>query len=372
MAGMLGRGGSPFAKIIESLRNGFTWSLSSSRTAVGLSIGTSSIKLVELKKSGKVWKLLHFGIVQLPEDALVNREIMNPVAVTESIKTLANQLKLKNKTVCTALSGTSLIIKRMSLEVPNLKELQDQVFWEAEQYLPFEVNEVVMDFQMLSRGKDTKTDVLLVAAKRSFLDAYVACVEDAGLKAKIVDLDLFALQNLFEANYPVNPGEAVALIDIGASALKLVVVQGGVPVYTKDTAMGGKNLTAEIQRFLSLSYADAETLKLGGQGGAMPQEVSELMHVMAENIAGEIKRALDFYNASSSGAPVAYVLLAGGSAKIPELSRIIEEKLEIPTQMINPFNAISYDPNVFTQEYVNAIAAIASVPIGLALRAGAE
>jgi type IV pilus assembly protein PilM len=348
-------------------------SFGGSDTAIGLSIGSSSIKLVELKKVDKQsWRLLHFGIVQLPEDVVVNREIVNPVAVVDSIRTLTNQIHLKSKNVCTALSGTSLIIKRMTIDVPNLKELQDQVFWEAEQYLPFDVSEVVMDYQMLSRDSDGKTDVLLVAVKKSVLDTYTGCIDDAGLKAKIVDVDFFALQNLFEANYPVNPGEAVALVDVGASALKIVVVDSGIPVYTKDTAIGGRNLTVEIQKYLNLSYADAETLKIGGAANGMPQEVSELMHVMAENLASEIKRALDFYNASSAGAPVAYVLLAGGSSKIPELTRVIEEQLALPTQIINPFNAISYDPSVFTPDYVAAIAPIAAVPIGLALRAGTK
>lgn len=341
-------------------------------TAVGLSIGTSSIKIVELKKAGKSWKLLHFGIVQLPEDVIVNREIVNQIAVVESIKTLTNQLKLKNKNVCTSLSGTSLIIKRMTLEVPNLKDLQDQVFWEAEQYLPFDVSEVNMDFHMLSRGKDNNTDVVLVAVKKSVLESYILCVEDAGLKAKVVDVDFFALQNLLEANYPSNSAEAVAIVDIGASSMKMVVVHEGAPLFTKDSALGGKNLTAEIQKNLNLSYADAETLKMGGGGGPMPQEVMDLMAIMADNFATEIKRSLDFYSASTAGAPVAYILLSGGSARIPNLSRTVEETTGLPTQIVNPFNAISYDPAVFTQEYLTSIAPIAAVPIGLALRAGAK
>ncbi len=357
-----------FAKIVDSLS-----SLGGSPTAVGLSIGSSSIKIVELKKTGKSWKLLHFGIVQLPEDVIVNREIVNPVAVTESIKTLVSQIKLKNKMVCTSLSGTSLIIKRMTLEIPNIKELQEQIFWEAEQYLPFDVSEVVMDYQVLSRSKDNKTDVILVAAKKVVLDSYIACIEDAGLKPKLVDVDFFALQNLYEANYPINPSEAVAIVDVGASAMKIVVVNGGIPVFTKDCSVGGANLTAEIQKNLGLSYVDAETLKLGGgPDGTIPQEVSDLMAVMCENFATEIKRALDFYNASSSGAPVAYVLLGGGSSKIPGLSKVVEDSIGLPTQIINPFNAISYDPAVFTQEYLSSIAPIAVVPIGLALRAGAK
>jgi type IV pilus assembly protein PilM len=359
------------SKLSEKLQGLF--SFSGGETSIGLSIGTSSIKMVELKNSGKQWKLLHFGIVQLPEDVVINREILNPIAVVDSIKTLVAQIKLKSKNVCTSLSGTSLIIKRMQLEVPNLRDLQDSVFWEAEQYLPFDVSEVVMDYQLLSRTKDSKTDVVLVAVKKSVLDTYMACVEDSGLKPKIVDVDFFALQNLFEASYPANPSEAVALVDIGASATKIVVVQNGVPVFTKDSAVGGRMLTAEIQKNLSLNYVDAETLKMGGtQDGTTPQEVRDLMHTMAENLATEIKRAIDFYNASSAGAPVSYILLAGGSARIPELSRVVEDGVGLPTQLINPFNSISYDPAVFTPDYLQAIGPVAAVPMGLALRAGAK
>ncbi len=358
------------SKISEALASVFS---GGAGNVVGMSIGSSSIKLVELKKSGKSWKLLHFGVALLPEDVIINREIVNQIAVVDKVKELVATLRLKTKNVCTSLSGTSLIIKRMQLEIPNVKELQESVFWEAEQYLPFDVSEVVMDFQMLSRTKDAKTDVILVAVKRSVLDSYIGCVEDSGLKAKIVDVDFFALQNLFEANYPSNPSEAVLLVDIGASALKIVVVHNGVPVFTKDSPVGGRMLTAEIQKNLNLSYADAENLKMGGsEQGTMPQEVSDLMNIMAENIATEIKRALDFYNASSAGAPVSYVLLTGGCARIPDLSRIVEEAIGHPTQLLNPFNALSYDPGVFKADYLNTIAPIAAIPIGLALRAGAK
>lgn len=355
--------GQVFAQISDLMNSG--------GTVVGLSIGSSSIKLVELKRMGKSWKLLHFGIVQLADDLIVNREIVNQIAVVESIKTLTSQIKLKNRNVCTALSGTSLIIKRMTVEVPNPREVQEQVFWEAEQYLPFDVSEVVMDYHLISVNSENKADVVLVAVKRSVLDSYMSVVTDSGLKPKIVDSDFFALQNLFESTYPTQPSEAVAIVDIGASATKIVVVQDGAPVFTKDSSLGGRNLTAEIQKNLNLSYADAETLKMGGQG-PVPQEVSDLMQIMSENFATEIKRSLDFYNASSSGAPVSYVLLAGGSAKIPSLPKTVEEVVGLPTQVMNPFNAISYDPSVFTQEYLTNIAPIAAVPIGLALRAGVK
>lgn len=368
---MAGAGLAPEGQLLSKFKESVLSFSLGQKTAVGLSIGTSSVKLVELKKVGKNWRLLHFGIVQLPEDVIVNREIVNQVAVVESIKTLLGEIRLQNKNVCTSISGTSLIIKRMTVEVENVRELQDQVFWEAEQYLPFDVSEVVMDFHVLSRAKDNRTDVILAAVKKAVLESYMNCVSDAGLKPKIVDADFFALQNLYESNYPQNPGEAAAIIDIGANAMKMVIVQDGVPVFTKDSSLGGKNLTAEIQRNLSLSYADAEALKMGGQS-PIPQEVSDLMQIMADNFASEIKRSLDFYNASSSGAPVAYILLAGGSARLPNLSKVVEDNTGLPTQIINPFNAISYDPAVFTEEYVQMIAPMAAVPIGLALRAGVK
>ena len=352
---------------------------SSTESAVGLSIGSTSVKIVELKRFKKGWKLIHFGMIQLPEDVIVNREIINNIAVSDSIKTLVQQLKLKSKNVCTSLSGTSLIIKRMTLDVQNKNELKEQIFWEAEQYLPFDVSEVVMDYHVLSDPKATKTDVLLVAVKTSVLDSYINTVEDSGLKAKVIDVDFFALQHLFEVSYPAHaanqPGatESAALVDIGGSSLKISIVQSGVPVFTKDSSLGGKNLTAEIQKQLNLSYVDAETLKTGAASGAMPQEVGDLMHTMAENLATEIRRAIDFYNASSTGAPVASILLAGGCAKIPNLSRIIEEALGgIPTMIMNPFNAISFDPTIFTQDYLSAIAPLAAIPLGLALRGGSK
>ena len=199
----------------------------------------------------------------------------------------------------------------------------------------------------------------------------MAAIEDAGLQPKIMDLDFFALQNAYEANYPQSPHEAVALVDLGASSTKVVVIHSGVPVLTKESATGGNNLTAEIQRHLNLSFADAEALKTSSHAEAMPQEVNDLMQLASENIAQEIKRSIDFYSASSASAPISSILLAGGGSKIPGLSRIVEEKTGLPTQILNPFNSISYDPAVFTQDYVTAIAPLASIAVGLALRAGA-
>lgn len=374
-SGQVGKKKSPFA-FLDALGKLKLPSLSlgggGGKKTIGLSIGSSSIKLVELQRAGKVWRLVHFGMVQLPEDAIMNREIINTIAVIDGIRTLVTQLRLSNRQVCTSVSGNSVIIKRMTVEAPNVRELRDQVFWEAEQYLPFDVSEVVMDFQSLAKLKDKQFDILFVACKRSLIEAYQGAIEEAGLKPNLIDVDFFALQNVFEANYPSNPAESVCLVDIGASATKIAVVHSGVPVFTKEGGIGGSALTAEIQKQLNLSYADAESLKVGASGGgSLPQEVSDLAHSFAENIANEIKRNLEFFSASSTAAPVGSILLCGGGAKTPGLSQVIEESTGFPTQIMNPFNAITYDPSVFTPEYAAAIGPLAAVPIGLAMRAGA-
>jgi type IV pilus assembly protein PilM len=338
------------------------------KPTVGVCVGAAAVKVAEVKKSGKSWSLVRFGLTTLPEDAVVNREVFNPAAVTAAIQEAISLSKISQKYIVTGMGGSSIILKRMTVEVQRMSELQDAVFWEAEQYLPFDPSEVSMDYHMISRGKDNKTDVLFVAAKLSVMDGFTAAVEAAGLKVKVVDTEYFALQNIFESNYDSNPGEAVALVDIGASTLKVLVVHDGVPVFTKESPMGGKNLTAEIQRQMNLSAADAEALKIGQSQGAVPQEVAELTQVAIENFATEIRRALDFYNASSSGAPVSYVLVTGGSSQLPELTKGIEERVGLPVQILNPFARISYDEKVFTPELIASIAPVISIPLGYAIR----
>jgi type IV pilus assembly protein PilM len=308
-------------------------------------------------------------VVQLPDDALAHREIVNSIAVVDSLKALTSSLKLKSKNVCTALSGPSMMIKRLQLEVPNPKEIQEQVFWEAENYIPFDHSDLVMDFEMLSRSKDSLTDVMLVAAKRTVVDSFMGVISDSGLQPKVVDADFFALQNVYEANYPATPGESVALIDIGATGTKMVVLSDGIPVFTKDSAMGGRTLTTEIQRQMGHSLEDAESLKLGGAGG-IPQEVLDILRVGSENLATEIKAALNYYSASSVGAPVGPIYLSGGCSLVPGLPQVIEEVTGRPVQYLNPFGAIAADPAQFSEDYLRSISALAVIPVGLALRAG--
>lgn len=342
-------------------------------TQIGVSIGTSSVKIAELKKSGKGYVLTHFGVAQIPEGAIVNREILNHMAVVDAVKGLVAQLKLKGKQVVTSLSGAAVIIKKIFLEPTPASELEDAILWEAEQYIPFDINEVVFDYHLINKsGPEGKMEIVLVAVKRAIIDSYTAVLKDAGLSARIVDCDLFALQNAFESNYQVEQG-TMALVDVGAASTKFAICTGGVPVYTRDSAVGGKDLTSEIQRHLNLNYQEAEILKIDGASqGQLPQEVADLMHVASENIAAEIKRSVDFYVASNVGNSVSYLMLAGGASRLPNLSKTLEDSLGVPVQLLNPFNTIGADPKLFTQDYLNVISGLAGVPVGLALRGFAK
>lgn len=337
-------------------------------TQIGVAIGTSSVKIAEVQKTGKSYSLVHFGIAQLPEEAIINREIVNHMAVVDATRGLVRQLKIKGKSVVTSLSGSAVIVKRILIEQTSDKELDDAISWEAEQYVPFDINEVVLDYQVLNKnGPEGKMEVVLVACKRSVVESYQAVLKDAGLNATCVDVDAFALQNVFESNYPLDT--PCALVDIGASSLKLVVTAGGQPVFTRDSAVGGRTLTAEIQKHLNLNYQEAEILKIDGNAkGQVPQEVSDLINVMAENLAVEVKKSMDFYIASNTGLNVGYILLSGGTAKLPNLSKLVEDSVGLPTQLLNPFTTITYDSKVFTQDYISTISSLAAIPLGLAVR----
>lgn len=340
-----------------------------SSNQIGVSIGSSSIKVAELKKSRNGYELTHFGMAPLPEGVIINREIMNPGLVVDVLRGLVSQLKIKGKDIVTSLSGAGVIIKRISLDPVPAKELEDALLWEAEQYIPFDINEVIFDYHVVNKSNaEGKMDVLLVAAKKQMVESYFAVLKEAGLQVKTCNVDVLAIQDVYERNYS-DSENTVALADIGAVSTKFSICQAGAPAFTRDSAVGGRDLTTEIQRHLNISFEEAEILKVDGSGhGQVPQEVNDLIRVACENIAAEIKRSIDFYVASHHGAPLSYLLLAGGGSRLPELGKIVEDAIGIPVQILNPFQSVGYDESIFTTDYLNNVSAIAAIPMGLALR----
>ncbi|MGB9600959.1 MAG: type IV pilus assembly protein PilM, partial [Myxococcota bacterium] len=216
-------------------------------------------------------------------------------------------------------------------------------------------------------------DVLLVAAKKEMVQDYVAIAAEAGLTPSVIDVDVFALQNMFEINYEMNPGETVVLCNIGAATTNLNIVNNGISLFTHDLTMGGNMITEEIMKGLNISFDEAEALKVDGQTVAdgdsvIPQEVDKIIQSVSDMIANEIQRSIDFYTATTADSSIGRVYLCGGGAKIASILRILEARLNIPVELANPFRNIEIDERRFDTEYIQNIAPLASIAVGLGIR----
>ena len=347
------------------------------KQAVGLDIGSGSIKVCWLKPTKKSYKLEAFGMVPLPPEAIVDGALMNSTAVVDAIQELFATHKIKTKQVATSVSGHSVIIKKINLPQMTPEELEESIQWEAEQYIPFDINDVNIDVQILNTESTQagQMDVLLVAAKKDMVNDYTSVILEAGLEPVVVDVDSFAVQNMFEINYDVPRSETVVLINIGAQVTNINVLANGTSTFTRDISVGGAQFTDAIQKALNVSYDEAEALKLGGgtdTDAVVPQEVERVLQTESEAIANEVQRSLDFYAATSADAHIARIFLAGGSAKIPALVKTIERRTSVPVEVVNPFRNLEVSSKVADPEYLSSIAPMAGVVVGLALRAPAD
>ena len=283
--------------------------------------------------------------------------------------------KIKQRETAISVSGHSVIIKKIQMPQMTAEELDESIQWEAEQYIPFDVKDVNIDTQILSsEGVQTtgQMDVLLVAAKKDMINDYTTVVSEAGLLPVVVDVDSFAVQNMFSANYEVADADTVVLINAGASVININILDHGVTVFTRDVTIGGNQFTEEIQKQLNVSYEEAEALKIGGGRGesdaVVPQEVERVMAGVAEQVAGEIQRSLDFYAGTAADANFSKVYLSGGTAKIPALFKTIEARVGVPVEILNPFKNIEIDNRRFDPGFIMDVAPMAAVAVGLALR----
>jgi type IV pilus assembly protein PilM len=275
--------------------------------------------------------------------------------------------------VAIGVRGHSVIIKKISLPRMSQEELDESIQWEAEQYIPFDVKDVHIDTQILTPQGDAagQMDVLLVAAKKDMINDYTSVCAEAGLQATVVDVDAFAVQNAFEASYELAPGETVVLINVGAAVTNVNILANGTTTFTRDVTMGGNSFTEEIQKQLNISYDEAEALKVGGQGesdAVVPQEVERVIQGVAEQLAGEIQRSLDFYAATAADNRISRIYLSGGTARIPALFKVIEQRAAVPVEVLNPFKAIEVDNRKFDAMLLTQASAAATVAVGLALR----
>ena len=342
---------------------------SKKKEVIGIDIGSSSIKLVQLKDLKGSYQLLNAGIVPLPPEAIVDNTIMDSASIVNAIKSLVTSLGVKVKDVACSISGNSVIIRKITLPVMPAEELEDQITWEAEQYIPFDINDVNMDFQILSPDSidPSKMVVLLVASKRDIINDYVALFNEAGMILSVVDVDSFAVQNAFEMNHDANTEDVLALVNIGASVMNINVIKDGISLFTRDVQMGGNLYTEEIQKQLGVSGPDAESMKILAIE-AKNNDLLEVLTKVNETITQEIRRSLDFYNSTASEDRVTKVFVSGGSSKGYKFIESVSEKVGIPVELINPFAKLKFNEKDFDPEYLQEIGPLMAVTIGLAIR----
>ncbi len=340
---------------------------------VGCDIGSSAIKVVELKplKSGE-FQLVHAAIAELSSEAIVDGAIMDSSLVVESLSRLIADNGIKNPNFGTSLSGHSVILKKIPLPAMSETELAESIQWEAEQYIPFDINEVNLDYVVLDQGQGETMDVLLVAVKKEKIADYTSVLIQAGKQPALVDVDVFALQNAYELNYELGP-EAVALVNIGASVMNINVIHEHQTVFWRDVSFGGNQYTEAIQRELNLPREEAERLKRGERVGERSiQQVLGVVNSVSEDLAAELQKTIDFFVATSSVDSLDKLVLAGGGSQLLGLDEILKERFQVPVEVMNPFRNIRYDESEFDPEWINRNAPSMGIAVGLAMRTVGE
>jgi type IV pilus assembly protein PilM len=345
--------------------------LSKNKPLVGLDIGSSSIKAVELTKSKKGYQLSGFAHEQLPADAVVDGAIMDAPAVAAGIKKTFSTGKFKLKAVATGVSGHSVIVKRVVVPAATPGEVEASIQLDAEQYIPFEITEVNLDYQVVGPGvtpsEEAGMEVVLVAAKKDKIQNHTNVISLAGQNPEVVDIDAFALQNVFEANYTVNSTATIALLNIGASLMNINITKGGMPLFIRDVSVGGNQYTDILQKELQLNFQEAEDLKLGKTGGSEVEMVQPLLESITDMLITEVQKTFDFFRETYPTETISQVLICGGTSQMVGLAERIQATFSYPTEVLDPFKSITLGPKVDAAK-VTSLGPALAVAVGLALR----
>lgn len=345
---------------------------SKSKNLLGLDIGSSAIKMVELKDlgKGKGYKLESFGLEPLPAEAIVGGTIMDTGAVIAAIQKLVQEGGVKNLNAASSVDGNSVITKRITMTAMSEAELAEAIQWEAGQYIPFDLEEVKIDHQVLDSDPTTGSlSVLLVAAKRDLIAEYSSILAQAGLNPSAIDIDSFCVQNAYEVNYPVHGNEITALVNVGASTTNICVLKGTTPLFWRDIQAGGNNYTDTLQREMSLTFEQAETLKKGEPvEGVRGDQAVPILNAVTEEFGTELKKTLDFFRVTTGESAIHKMMLSGGGTQVPNLDRYLSQFFGIPVEILNPFQNVTVSEKEFPVDTINRLAPGFAVAVGLALR----
>jgi len=345
--------------------------LSKNKPLVGLDIGSSAVKAVELTKSKKGYQVSSFAYESLVPDAVVDGAIIDGPAVADSIRRSFSAGKFKPKSVATGVSGHSVIVKRVVVPAATPSEVEASIQLDAEQYIPFELTEVNLDYQVvgpgLTQAEEPGMEVVLVAAKKDKIQNHTNVISLAGQNPEIVDIDAFALQNVFEANYTVGRNATVALLNIGASLMNINITKGGMPLFIRDVSVGGNQYTDILQKELQLNFQEAEDLKLGRTGGSEVEMVQPLLESITNMLIMEVHKTFEFFRETYPSETISQVLISGGTSHMVGLAEKIQEAFSYPTEVLDPFRSVTLGPRVDAARATSLGPALA-VAVGLALR----
>jgi len=341
---------------------------------VGLDIGSSGIKLVQLKENRGKYILQKFGYKPLEPEVIVDGTVMDEGQVLSAIKELFEEAKIKVKQVAVSISGHAVIIKKISLPPMPDEELEGQVRLAAEQYIPFDINEVNIDFSVLATPAaeveaEAEMSIILVAAKKDKINELTELVKGAGLLPLVMDVDAFAIENMHAINYPAAQEDTTALVNIGASVMNVNIVRGGISLFTRDIPIGGNRYTEAIQREMGVSYEQAEETKKGERSAGSNKEMLDTVidSVNAE-VAMEVARTIDYFKSTMSDVDVQQILLCGGGAQVKGLPEQLKDRIQAVVEVANPFCEIDTSGSGYDQDALAAMAPLAAVGVGLAMR----
>ncbi len=344
---------------------------SKKKSLVGLDIGSSTIKAVELKSTKAGYELVNFGIEPLTPDTVVDGAIMDAPSVAMGINKIFDNQKIKTKHVATSVSGHSVIVKRIPLPYMTEEELFDRIRAEASQHIPFDIADVSLSHQVLE-STDTQMDVLLVAVKMEKILNHTSVLQQAGKEASVVDIDAFALQNCFLANYSQDgraPDQTIALLNIGASVMSINIMRGEIPLFTRDVSVGGNQYTDALQKELDLGFEDAEKLKMGeAVGGVSDEQKSQILRSVSDILILEIQKTFDFFRATASGENIQRIYVSGGTARVPGLIELLREEFAMPVEELYPFRKVTINPGKHSEDQLRDLAPRLAIAVGLALR----
>jgi len=342
------------------------------KSVVGLDIGSSALKAVELRPARNGFELLHIAHQNLQSDTIVDGHIIDLNHVSDSINRIWNEQNIRTDQVATSLSGHAVIVKKILLPSMSEEELDEQIHWEAEQYIPFDINDVNLYHEIVGHDASGQNmDVLLVACKRDKIAQFTQVISQAGKQPVVVDVDAFALQNAYEANYYPGPNQTVALLDIGASVMTINIVRGATSIFTCDISAGGNQYTDLLQKELNLTFEQAEAIKRGGtiEQQLPVEQIEPALQSVSEMLALEIQRTLDFFRATAVDSPaIDRMLIAGGSSKVHQLAEYLSDKFQMPVEQFDSFRSIRFDAKKFDDEYLKELSPNMAVAVGLAVR----